>query len=821
MKQVRFLMMATMLMIVSAVMGQTTTVKGVLMDETLKESEPYATIRIFKAGKQGKNAKPVSMFLTDADGRFKQDVKGEGNYELVASSVGKLDVKKSFVLSNQKVVDLDTIYIKENTALLKGVEIVAQKPLVKMEVDKMSYEVAEDADAKVSTVLDMLRKVPMVTVDGQDNISVNGSQSFKVYVDGKPNVMFSSNPSMVFKNMPASVVKNIEVITNPGAKYDAEGAAGVLNIVMNKTNPTAMQSLNGYNGSIRASIGNRSMGGGLYVSGQQGKLTYSANANVNYSKPGSTEVEMEQHNGDGIITTQATTKVKIPFTMGNVSIGYELDSMSNISATLGLTRFNMKNEGNTLTQMRGGNYGNSFSYGNQMNMKNTKTSFSGNIDYQRFFNKERTQWIAFTYQLNVSPSENEQRNTFDMGSTSFVDLTNRYSLSKEHTTDHTFQTDYTMPVVKGQTLNMGAKVMFRKATSDAKYYLKEVYDERSSMDYVYKNSILAGYTEYEGKWGKIGTKAGLRYEHTWQDVEYRLGNGENFKKNYGSLVPSASVSYSFAPTSNLGLTYNMRISRPGISYLNPYVDKSNPTALSYGNTNLDVEKTHNISLVYNMFSTKLMLNVNVHHNFTDNAIEHYSFYDNNLLNTTYGNIVKRHQTGVNVYANWLALKNTRLFVNGSVNYTDMRSNALSAKMGGWQTNAMLGLQQTLPWNMKLGAYVITSSKSYTLQGWSNGFNLITANLSKSFFNDKLNVGVMGLVGLSKGGNLKMETYSSGNQFLSHQTIKVPIANVSLNVTYTFGNTKRQMKQHTSRIQNDYIEQRSQGEMLNNVGNVQQ
>ena len=100
----------------------------------------------------------------------------------------------------------------------------------------------------------------MVTVDGQDNISVNGSSSFKVYVDGKPNVMFSSNPSMIFKNMPATAVKNIEVITNPGAKYDAEGAAGVLNIVMNRTNPTAMESLNGYNGSVRASVGNRSIG---------------------------------------------------------------------------------------------------------------------------------------------------------------------------------------------------------------------------------------------------------------------------------------------------------------------------------------------------------------------------------------------------------------------------------------------------------------------------------------------------------------------------------------------------------------------------------
>lgn len=818
MKQMRFLVMTTLLMTTSVMMGQTTTVKGVLMDKGLNESEPYATVRIFK---QGKTDKPVAMFLTDAEGRFKQDVKGEGNFDLIVSSIGKAELKKSIVLGKENVLDLDTLYILENASTLKGVEIVAQKPLVKMEVDKMSYDVSEDADAKASTVLDMLRKVPMVTVDGQDNISVNGSSSFKVYVDGKPNVMFSSNPSMIFKNMPATAVKNIEVITNPGAKYDAEGAAGVLNIVMNRTSPAAKESLNGYNGSIRASVGNRSIGGGVYLSGQQGKFSYSANVNENYSKPGKTKVEMEQENGDGKILSTTETKVKLPFTMGNISLGYELDSMSNVSATLSLTSMNLKNEGTTGTNMHGGNYGSAFGYGNEMNMKNKRTSFSGTVDYQRFFNKEHTQWLAFTYQLSVIPAENEQRSRFNAGSTSFIDLTDRYSLSKEHTTDHTFQTDYTMPIGTGQTLNVGGKLMMRRATSDSKYYLKDVYDEASSMDYLYKNSILAGYTEYEGKWGNIGTKAGLRYEHTWQNVEYRLGNGADFETNYGSLVPSASLSYSFSPTSNIGLTYNMRISRPGITYLNPYVDKSDPTALTYGNTNLDVEKAHNISLVYNLYTSKLMLNVNLHHNFTDNAIEQYSFFDNTLLNTTYGNIVKRHQTGVNVYANWLATKNTRLFVNGSVNYLDLRSSVLSANNSGWTTSTMVGLQQTLPWNLKMGAYLMNSTKSYTLQGWSNGFNLITANLSKSFFDDKLSIGVMGLMGLSKGGDLKMESYSKGNQFLSHQTISIPISSISLNVTYTFGNTKKQMKQHVNRIQNDYIEQQSQGEMLNSVGNVQQ
>ena len=117
---------------------------------------------------------------------------------------------------------------------LDGVTVTRMRRLVKADADKLSYDVKNDEDAKASTVLDMLRKVPMVSVDGEDNITVNGSSSFKVYVDGKPNMMMSSAPSQVFKSMPASMVKSIEVVTNPGAKYDAEGGAGVLNIVMNK-----------------------------------------------------------------------------------------------------------------------------------------------------------------------------------------------------------------------------------------------------------------------------------------------------------------------------------------------------------------------------------------------------------------------------------------------------------------------------------------------------------------------------------------------------------------------------------------------------------
>lgn len=815
---------ATLLIIAGNMMGQTTTVKGVLTDKSSGESEPFATVRVFNAGK---TEKPVAMFLTDEEGRFSHEVKGKGKFDIVFSCIGKEDLKQTIELGEQDMLDMGTLYIMQNENLLKGVEIVAQKPLVKMEVDKMSYNVAEDEDSKSNTVLDMLRKVPMVTVDGQDNISVNGSSSFKVYVDGMPNPMFSSNPSMVFKSMPATAVKSIEVVTNPGAKYDAEGAAGVLNIVMNRQTPMASQSLNGYNGTIRVGVGTKQMSGGAFLSGQQGKLSYSANVMTSYNKPGTTTTEMEQMQDNGVQQLMTSTNdVKTPFTMGSLTLGYQLDPMSNINVTASLNSMSMKSTGTTTTTMGGSPYGNGFSYGSSTDMKNKNTSFSGSVDYQRFLNQEHTQSLALTYQLTYSPTTTEMTSNFDssfLTSQSSFDLTDRYSENKDKTTNHIFQLDYTMPLGTGKTLSLGSKLQLHDATSDAKYYLKDVYDPSSSSDYEYSNKILAGYGEFAGNWSKLGAKAGLRYEQTWQDVEYHLGNGQDFSTNYSSLVPTASLQYNLSQGSNLGLSYNMRISRPGISYLNPYVDKTNPIALTYGNPDLDVEKAHNVTLVYNVFSSKLMMNLNLHHNFVDNAISQYSFYDaDNLLNTTYGNVVSSHQTGLSGYVNYLITKNTRLFFNGGLNYTDLRSNTLAQSNNGWTANIMGGVQQTLPWKLQLSAFAIASTKNYTLQGWSGGFNLVTASMSKTLLNDKLSLSISGMVGLNKGGKLNIESYNKGTNFTAHNNISVPIYGVTFTASYTFGNTQIMTRQkRQSRIQNDFIEQQSQSEMYNSIGDVNQ
>ena len=708
---------------------------------------------------------------------------------------------------------------------LDGVTVTRMRRLVKADADKLSYDVKNDEDAKASTVLDMLRKVPMVSVDGEDNITVNGSSSFKVYVDGKPNMMMSSAPSQVFKSMPASMVKSIEVVTNPGAKYDAEGGAGVLNIVMNKEMMTMMgggESLNGYNGTLRVQAGNRQLGGSAFVSGQQGKLSYSTNITYSKQTPGTTTTTMEREQTGAMSSTmisESESKMKMPFTMGNLTLGYELDAKSSIGLTAGITSFNMNSDGLTKTTFGGGMYGTGFSYGNTNDTKMRRTSFNGSLDYQRFLNDARTSSLTLTYQLTYAPTKSEMESGFDQ-STTFpgMDLTNRYSENKERTTDHIFQMDYTTPLGTANTLNAGLKYSFRRATSDADYYLQGVYSDLMSSEYKYNNSILAGYAELVSRFGNFSSKAGLRYEQTWQDVSYQLGKGNDFSTHYGNLVPSASLSYSLNPATNIALTYNMRISRPGITYLNPYVDRSNPTMLSYGNPDLDTEKSHNIGLAFNSFSAKMMFSVNLRHSFTDNAIESYSFYDsNNLLNTTYDNTAKNHMTSLNAYVNWLVHKNTRLFLNGAVDYSDMRSKALDIQNHGWHANVMAGLQQTLPWNIKLSAYVITSTKSYNLQGWSSGFNMLTGTLSKSFFDDKLTISVMGLTGLGNGGALAINSYSEGKDFTNKMDIKVPMQSVSVTVSYTFGNTKKQFMQRRSRVESDYIEHQSSGEAINSVG----
>ncbi|MBF1421422.1 outer membrane beta-barrel family protein [Hoylesella nanceiensis] len=798
--------------------AQTSTIKGMVVDSLTSQGEPYVTIRVYK---ERKSDKPLAMWVTNIDGTFTHTVNGQGNFFISFSSMGRKDIIRNVQLSaTGGEIDLGKLLIQDNAKQLKGVEVVAQKPLVKMETDKMAYDVQADNDSKASTVLDMLRKVPMVIVDGQDNITVNGQSSFKVYVDGKPSVMFSSNPSQVFKAMPASMVKSIEVITNPGAKYDAEGVGGVLNIVMNASSNSKM-SKNGYNGNVSLTAAAIGLRLSSFISGQQGKFSYSANIMNNRGRVKGVETEMERIASDGsrMIYNQ-TGSTRMPFTMANVSLGYEIDSVSNVNATLGVTQFEMNNDGHPTTTFTGGSYGTGFSYSNAMTMKNVNNSYNGSLDYQRFLNRNRTSSITLSYLFTTSPARSENRRIYDpVSALVTIPLADLYSEAKTRGTEHTLQVDYITPLSKTQQLNTGVKYINRRSTSDSRFYdivgSVEQYDPAKSVNYKNLQSVLAEYAEYKVTLKNVSAKAGLRYEYTWESVDFVLGAGSNFKKNYGNLVPSASVTYNLSPTKNIGVNYGMRITRPGITYLNPYVDRSNPTIIIYGNSDLEVEKTHNINLVYNTFSRKFMANFTLGTIFANNKIEEYSFMQSGILNRTYGNIVQSKSFNFNTFMNYSLSKNTRIMLNLNLEYADLKSAQLNQHNSGWMATAYLGLQQTLPWDLKWNVNLTGSTTRYTLQGYQTGNNMLISTLSKSLFNDKLSLSLLYLAPLT--GKLKIDQYSKGHDFETTTRIRIPLQNLMFTVSWNFGNTKKTFQQRTSKITNDFQEREDSNSQVPGLG----
>lgn len=541
-------------------------VKGILLDSLTQEGEPYATIKIVK---KEAPAKALKMLVTDMKGQFQEKVPGTGNFVMTITSVGRTPIVKDFsVKAGEKLVDFGTLYIVDASNELGQVEIVAQKPLVKADVDKIEYNVQDDPDAQSNSVLEMLRKVPLVTVDGEDNIQVNGSSSFKVYVNGKPNNMMSNNPTEVLKSMPANSIKHIEVITNPGPKYDAEGVGGILNIV------TVGSGLEGYTATFSANVSNRGAGGGAFGTIKSGKLTVSARYNYNYNDQPRNYSSGSQHVTPEAVTENSSNldydgsnKGHGSFQSGSMEASYEIDTLRLVTMSFGLWGGGNKSNGSTdyiATFPENINAAPIYSYSAFNRSKSSWYSIDGGIDYQRLF-KVKDRMLTFSYKINTRPQTSDSYTEYEIDNGYNPDwadylnrLKNQHNDGEQNTTEHTFQADYTTPIGKLHTLEAGAKYILRNNSSeddrfDADDTGKYEYNKDQSSHYKHLNDIIAAYLGYGLKVKRLSGRLGLRYEHTIQDVKYLVGRGEDFTKNFDDVVPSASIGYKLTDMSNLRL----------------------------------------------------------------------------------------------------------------------------------------------------------------------------------------------------------------------------------------------------------------------------
>lgn len=792
------------------------TITGLVVDSLTAQPLPYATVRALTPGA----TKPTAVTTTDTAGRFTLRLKQRGAWRVQVVSLGMRPEERTADLRGRDAAALDTIRLGEYSATLGTAVITAQRPLVKSEIDRISYSMQDDPEAQTNTLLDMLRKVPMVTVDGEDNIKVNGNSSFKVYVNGKPNQMMSANPSLILKNFPATVVKRVEVITDPGAKYDAEGVTGILNIVTESETKTS-----GYTLTPSVRINNFGGGGNFFGMVQKGRFTLSGYYGIGYNdNPDTHSTQRREVYADAVnnlFTVDETQHSKGTFQFGNLDASYEFSSHDLLSASVGLHAWNGDGDGTRQSLMRAATGTPTYSYRTRFTNESRYLGPNASADYQHTFAQEgRT--LTLSYQYSTRPSKTTTRNVYEELVNPPFAMTDLYSDPDNHSDEHTVQADFTTPLGKLHTLSLGAKYIYRLNKSENAEYARPAgsggdfaLDADRSLDYRQRGDIAAAYAEYTLKVKDFTTRAGLRYEYSSVNVTYpRLYSAQAaaerrpFSTSFSDLVPSLSVGYNLAQGKTLKASYNLRIGRPGISYLSPYVSHISPEVQSYGNPNLDAEHAHNFALTFSSFTPKLNLNTTLSYTVQNDGFTSYSFLDGDgVQTTTYDNFKHAKQLKLDAYVNWNVTKKTAFNVNASGEYTDLKAyhyyGSTTASNHGFTGSIWGGVRQNLPWKLKLNLHGGGNFRSINLQGRGEGFHFYAVNLSRAFLSeDRLSLSLMCSNFFSRYRTFRSETLTE--TFHSESATRIDFLRFGIGLRYRLGSLKTQVKKASRSIENNDV-----------------
>ena len=685
---------------------------------------------------------------------------------------------------------------------LEGVEIKAQKQLIKQEIDRIGYDVQADEESKTQTVLDMLRKVPMVTVDGQDNILVKGNSSYKIYKNGHYDPSLSKNAKEVLKSMPASMVKRIEVITDPGAREDAEGVDAILNIVM-----VDGSKLQGITGVVSASYTSLNQAN-FYTSltGQIGKLLMSVDYGYGGMSSCATESRVDVDRtyldtGSRMLShSEGTNPGAIHYT--NLNASYDIDSLNLLSASFGGYFYKLNVQGDGSTWLGNGNQ-TTYSYNNHYWMPGySHHSWNGRLDYEHK-TRRKGERLTLSYMLALTRQHTDQENEYsELVNAPFL-YTGRLLTERERFTEHTFQVDWLRPLGKGHQLELGTKYIDRNNNS---HDTQEFYgvDMSTTDEFQHTTRVLAGYADYIYKHDKWSARGGLRYEYSYMKGSYPDGKWNAFDKHLGDWVPQATVKYQLTDAQSLKLNYTTSINRPGISYLNPSVVVS-PAIVQQGNPRLSSSHTQRISMVYSYILPLLTLQIAPSYNFSSGGISTVQTAKDDIMYRTYENILRYRRFSIEQYVQWKPFDGTTLVINNNLRYEHNENPNLGYRTYGWSDSYYANVSQKLPWKLLLylssyGKIGRSPSGIYNMQHSYFGYY---ASLQRSFLKDgRLTVRISANAPFNKYWTTEAETVNG--DYRAFEKSWNHARSFTLSVTWRFGSLKASVKKAEHSIDNDDV-----------------
>ena len=722
--------------------------------------------------------------------------------------ITNVTMQKKTLLSIVVCFTMTTLYAQktEPADTLKGqtldeVVVAQRRKLIKNDIDKLTYDVQHDKTAQTKTTLEILKKIPLVTVDGQENIRVQGSTSFKVYRNGHPDPSLSGqNLKDILKAIPASTIKRIEVITDPGAKYDAEGTTAILNIVM-----MSNTKLQGISGNVNSDVDTHgSVRLGTYLTTKVGKLTTTVNYNYMHQSRKQTENYREevynyvktgeQKREYGTNSTAATIH------FGNISASYEIDSLNLLTASTNF--FGYKVDANTQSTNERWDKNSLLIYKFDNNMTTpgySHLNIGGRFDYQHKTHLDG-EVLTLSYMLAATRPQTTFRQTYSNMVNFPVSYTSYDQNTRERFTEHTFQIDYVHPFGKHHKIESGTKYILRNNNSTSLMDYQGTTPDMESK-FKHKAQVAAAYLSYILTAGKWAARAGLRYEFTRMKASYPDGSNADYHANLNDWVPSASLQYKISDGQTLKVSYNTSINRPGIGYLNPAII-STPTAVSFGNANLGSSRNQKLQLEYMLVTSKLTLQLSPYYSYTNNGIANIIYEQNRKDVSTYQNVLKSKVFGISSYTEWTPFTGTSFTLNASMRYARITLPTPSTKNSGCGGGIYFNWEQKLPWDLTLttsigGEYGNRIYNPYAIEGRWFYYNF---TLTRLFFKDKLTVSLSANSPFSKD---KATTYNivRGDYTGYERSVMYP-RYFNIGFSWSFGKLKASVKRAARSIEND-------------------
>ena len=788
-------------------------ISGTLIDSLTKKPLDYASVGLYHSGGKA----PITGVITDPKGNFKLDNIHPGKYKLSITFIGYPTKIIDPVITTDAKPDANVgnIVVSPGAKALKEVVVTGQAALIENHIDKIVYNAEKDVTAAGGNATDILEKVPLVAVDINGNVSLRGDANVRVLINGRPSGATSASLADVLKGIPADQIKSVEVITSPSAKYDAEGSAGIINII------TKQKNISGISGGISGGVGTRQNNGNANLNYNKNRFNLTMNVGGNASWPQTSITDFTQSITNGTTTisteTKGTSRISRHAIIGSVSAGYEFNAYNSLTTSIRLNQIAFSTDANSQT-FSATPYS-SASIGHAI----PASGFDWNVDY------------VHKYKLEGEELDLSTQWSHSIGKT---DYTNYYSGVLNNienningtNNEYTLQADYTIPFNKVLKLEAGGKYIIRRINSVNQLFNYDAsngdftYDPINSSFYDYNQNVAAGYSVFTISLPKdYSILAGLRDEYTTihGDPSSLSETLSPFDQDYNTLVPSLTLQKKLSATQTLKLGYSKRITRPSLQYLNPFVSTANPLAQTVGNPQLNPEISQTIELGYNTYIKTSIVNVSVYYKHTDNLIENIadsvSFLVNNKLQhgtlTTYQNIGANNSLGGSFFGSVTPFK--ILTILGNINAYTYKPDPsgvfhLAQSQNGTyiQYGGFLRATLTLPADIIAESFAFGSSARRTIQGTNPSFSILGIGARKQFDKKKYSLGFNVIQPFSTYKDFDTNISSPGLKQSSK--VQYPFRSFGLTFAYNFGKLNFSNQNQKKGVNNDDLKQGDQG-----------